>query len=143
MPLTPSKYAHARLKSTDDRFASNPQYIFHLLDWVEKEAISSSISIAERKHNQGELTAGQVNSNNFMKFLSENQLFASFKDVRGTPQYWNKMLLDVLAKVRAKNVRTFFLTFSWAEAHSPEIMKIVARQYGATLTDEQITKRTK
>ena len=82
IPLTPSKYAHVRLKSTDDRFATNPQYIFHLIDWVEKEAISSSISIAERKHFQGELTAGQVNSNNVLRYISENQLFASFKDQR-------------------------------------------------------------
>ena len=31
-PTTPSKYVHARLKCSDDRFASDPQYIFCALD---------------------------------------------------------------------------------------------------------------
>ena len=30
--ITPSKHVHTRLKYCDDRFASNPQYIFHALD---------------------------------------------------------------------------------------------------------------
>ena len=140
IPLTPSKYAHVRLKSIDDRFSKDTQYIFHLLDWVEKACVASSISIAERKHFQGDLKAGQVNSQNVLRHMSDNQLFASFKDIRGTPQYWNRMLLDVLAKVRAKNVHTFFLTFSWAEAHRTEIIKIVARQYGTNLTDEDVNQ---
>ena len=32
--ITPSKYIHACLKSSDDRWASNLQYIFHALDWI-------------------------------------------------------------------------------------------------------------
>ena len=48
--LTPSRsrylYVHIRLKCVDDRFASDQ------LDWVEKEAVNSSINIAQRKHFQ-------------------------------------------------------------------------------------------
>ena len=62
--------------------------------------------------------------------MSDNQLFATFKNIRGTPQYMQNMSLDVLAKVRAFNVNTFFLTVSWTELHRPEIIKVVARQYG-------------
>ena len=32
IPITPSKYVHARLECWDDRFASNFQYIFQALD---------------------------------------------------------------------------------------------------------------
>ena len=28
IPITPAKYVHTKLKCCDDRFASNPQYIF-------------------------------------------------------------------------------------------------------------------
>ena len=140
--LTPSKYAHARLKCSDDRFASSTQYIFHCLDWVEKEAVSSSINIAQRKHFQGNLTAGQVNSGNVLRWMSDNQLFATFKNIRGTPQYMHNMNLDVLAKVRAFNVNTLFLTVSWTELHRPEIIKIVARQYGTMLSDDEILQMT-
>ena len=34
LPITPSKYVHARLKYCDDRFTPNPQYIFYGLDWI-------------------------------------------------------------------------------------------------------------
>ena len=47
------------------------------------------MSITERMNFQEDLTAGQVNSNNVVRLLSDNQLFASFKDISGTPQYWN------------------------------------------------------
>lgn len=40
---------HARLKCCDDRFASNPQYIFQSLDWIERTAIAASIHFADRK----------------------------------------------------------------------------------------------
>ena len=45
--ITHSKYVHTSLKSCDDRFASNPQYIFHALDWIERNAVASSVHFAE------------------------------------------------------------------------------------------------
>ena len=41
-PITPSKYLHVRLRCCDDRFAANPQYIFHALDWIERNAVATS-----------------------------------------------------------------------------------------------------
>ena len=41
---------HARLKCCDDRFATNLQYIFHALDWIERNYVASSVHFAERKH---------------------------------------------------------------------------------------------
>ena len=128
---------HARLKCHDDRFASNPQYIFHALDWIERNAVASSIHFAERKQFQGDISAGQlVNTNNVRRLISDDQIFASFKNIRGTPQYFHNMMLDVLAKVRHFGCTTFFLTLSAGEFHWPEIIRIVARQYGTTLTTE-------
>ena len=40
---------HARLKCCDDRFASNPQYIFQSLDWIERTAMAASRHFADRK----------------------------------------------------------------------------------------------
>ena len=42
IPITPSEYVHARLKCCDDRFAANPQYMFHVLDWIKRSAVASS-----------------------------------------------------------------------------------------------------
>ena len=41
--ITPSKYLHARLKCCDDRFASDPQYIFQALDWIERNVVANTI----------------------------------------------------------------------------------------------------
>ena len=46
IPITPSKYVHTRLKYCDDRFASNPQYISHALDWIERNGVASSVHFA-------------------------------------------------------------------------------------------------
>ena len=58
--ITPIKYVHARLKSSDDRFAADPQYIFNALYWTESSNISSAINFAQRKHFQSEITAGTL-----------------------------------------------------------------------------------
>ena len=129
------------MKYHDDRFESNPQYIFHALDWIERNAVASSIHFAERKQFQDDISAGQlVNTNNVRRLISDDQIFASFKNIQGTPQYFHNMMLDVLAKVRHFGCTTFSLTLSAGEFHWPEIIQIVARQYGTTLTTEQVNQ---
>ena len=128
---------HARLKCCDDRFAANPQYIFHALNWIEQNAVASSVHFAERKQFQSEINVGQlVNHDNVRRMISDDQIFSSFKNIRGTPQYFHNMLLDVLAKTRQLVVYTFFFTCSAAEFHWTKIIQVVARQCGQMLTDE-------
>ena len=89
IPITPSKYVHTRLKCCDDRFASNPQHIFHALDWIERNAVARPVHFAERKQFQSEISVGQlVNHNNGRRMISDDQIFSSFKNIRGTPQYF-------------------------------------------------------
>ena len=138
IPATPSKYGHARLKCCDYRIAASPQYIFHALGRIEKNAVASSVHFAERKQFQSEISVGQlVNHNNVRRMISDDQIFSSFKN-RGTPQYFHNMLLDDLAKFRQFGVYTFCLSCSAAEFHWTEIIQVVACQYGEILTDEQV-----
>ena len=137
-PITPSNYVHTRLKCCDDRFASNSQYIFHALDWIERNAVASSIHFAERKQFQSDISVGQLMNKDTVKIMiSDDQIFSLFKN-RATPQYFHNMLLDVLAKIRQFGVYTFFLTCSAAEFHRAQIIQIVARQCGETLTDKEV-----
>ena len=128
--ITPSKYVHARLKCCDDRFAANPECIFHALDWSARNTVASSIQFVERKQFQSEINKGQlVNHENVTKMISDDQIFSSFKNIRGALQFLHNMLLDVLAKIRQFGVYAFFLTCSAAEFHWTEIVQIVAHQY--------------
>ena len=47
--LSTKKYFNARLFSADNRFSSDPEYIFFALDLIEKESITNSTSIAFQK----------------------------------------------------------------------------------------------
>ena len=139
IPITPSKYVHARLKCCDDRFAPNPQYKFHAFDWIERNDVASSVHFAEGKQFQSETNVGLlVNHVNVRRMISDDQIFSFFKNIRGTPQYLHNMLLDVLAKIRQFEAYTFFLTCSAAEFHWTEIIQVVARQYGQTLTGGRV-----
>ena len=54
---------------------------------------------------------------------------ATFKSIRGTPQYFHNMMLDILAKVRQFGPPTFFLTCSAAEMGDwTEVIQSVAHQ---------------
>ena len=46
-PITLSKYIHTRFKSCDARFASDPQYIFSMLDLLERTSISNAINFSK------------------------------------------------------------------------------------------------
>ena len=121
---------HARLKCCDDRFTANLQYIFHALDWTERGAVASSVHFAQRKQFQSKISVGQlVNHDNVRRMISDDQIFSSFKNIRGTPQYFHNMLLDVLSKNRQLGVYTLFLTCSAAKFDLADIIKVIADQY--------------
>ena len=78
--------------------------------------MASSIHFAETKQFQGDINAGQlINQDNIRRIISDDEIFASFKNIRGTPQYFHNMLLDVLAKIRQFGPYTFFLIGPAAE----------------------------
>ena len=128
----------AGLKCCDDRFAANPQYIFYALDWIERNAVASSVHFAERKQFESEISVGQlVNHDNVRNRISDGQIFSYFKN-RGSPQYFHNMLLDVFANISQFGVETVVLTCSAAEFHWTEIIQVCAPQYEQTSTDEQV-----
>ena len=99
IPITPSKYLHTRLKCCDDRFAANPQYIFHALDWIERNAVASSFYFAERKQFQSEIRVGQlVNHDNVRRIISDDQIF-SFKTSEELPSTFTICCWMILLKL--------------------------------------------
>lgn len=100
-----------RLKCGDDRFVSGSHHIFHALDWIERNAVVSSILFAERKQFQSDIRVGQlVNKYIVKRMVSDDQIFASFEN-RGTPQYFCNMLLDVLVKFGSLGILFLFEIF--------------------------------
>ena len=128
IPITPSKYVHTRLKCCDDRFASNPQYIFHALDWIERNAAASSVNFPERKQFQSEINVGQlVNHDNVRKMISDDQIFSSVKN-RGTCQYFQMCCWMSLLKAASLE----FTCSSWV------VLLLNSIGLKEILTDEQV-----
>ncbi len=116
--LSSKKYVNARLLHKDGRFAESTEFCFSALDWIETEEISSSISITARKRFQEDITVGDLrNPDRVGKFLTEDQMFATFKRMKGTPQAWKQMNLDMLAKLRQLGPYTFFITGNPSTIH--------------------------
>ena len=139
MKISRKKYFKARLLHKDGRFAESSEYIFQVLDFLEREELQSNITITSRKSYHQDITAGQLKDpNRLQRLINDDQVFASFKNIRGTPQYWQQMQLDMLAKLRQLGPYTFFITGSAAEFHWPQVIKIVAKQYGTDLSTEEV-----
>ncbi|XP_033759087.1 uncharacterized protein LOC117341337 [Pecten maximus] len=84
-----------------------------------------------KKSRQSDVSVGQLqNPDRVLSMMKYEELFTSFKKVRGSPQYWKEMQMDMLAKIRQFGPYTFFLTGSAADFHWPELIQIVAKQYG-------------
>ena len=88
---------HARLKCGGDSFDSDSQHIFHVLNWIERSAVVSSIHFADVKQFLGDISIGQLVNKDSVKRIYDDQIFSLFENIRGTPQYFCNMLLDVLA----------------------------------------------
>ena len=62
--------------------------------------------------------------------ISDDRFCLPLKNLRGAPQYFHNMLLDVFVKTRQFGICTLFLTCSAAESQWTEIVQVGARQYG-------------
>ena len=113
--ITPLKYFKSRVKCRDKRFAEDSRYIFFATDWVERDAIHNSICFSQRRAKQQDITVGQLKNSEYVKkLISDDEMYSIFKKIRGAPQFFKDMQLDVLAKVRYFGVPTFFMTWSAA-----------------------------
>ena len=143
IPISVQKYINVRLLSKDTRFAESPEYTFQCLHWAETINVQNQITIHLKKQHQVDLNAGQIKNKEKLQALhKENQLFCSYRKLRGSPQYWKDMRHDMIAKLRHFGPYTFFLSGSAADFHWPELIKVIAKQYQEDLTIDDINKMT-
>ena len=59
-----------------------------------------------------------------MEFIASDQAFTFMNCINGTPVYYKKFLLDVLAMVKQLVVPTFFITLSSADLKWNQLISI-------------------
>ena len=111
--IAPSKYVLARLNCCDGRFASDPQYLFHALDLIERNVVICTVHSTKRKQFQTDATVGCLqNRDNMMYIIATIKFFSSFNEIQGTSQYFYNMLSDILAKIRKWCISIFSFLLS-------------------------------
>ena len=135
------RYFNSRLFSKDNRFASDPQYIFFAQYLQELNNINSAISIAMRKSSKktvdtNNVTAGMItDSSQRDKLLNSDKGYRYLKAIRGSPTYWQKVLRDLFAMLKQLGIPTWFCSFSAADRRWPEILEAICVQQGLPIPE--------
>ena len=97
--------------------------------------------VSGRKYRGQKVTALDLkDQERLAELIQKDKAYELLKEVRGTPAYWQKVHYDV--QIRQLGLPTWFLTLSAAEMKWPEVIQIIARQYGTKLSDEDVMNMT-
>ena len=81
--VTAQSYFVQRVMNKDERFSTDPAYIFMAQYYVERAKLESQISIAGRK--------GICNNNSSVRKVALSDSFNFLQKIRGTPKYWQNV----------------------------------------------------
>ena len=131
--MTLKQYLNARLLNGDDnRFASDPEYIFWAQYATELQQVFSSVSIASRKSSKhSNMTMDNILDDGKLKFmLKMDECYRSLTNIRGSPPYWEKVTKDLFAMLRQLGMPTFFITLSANDRDWIEFMESICKKQG-------------
>ena len=136
--LTYRKYFNARLLDIDGRFARDLDYLFVAQYIVEsKQVLDDGNNFAWRQKPNRSFTASQVQDTAFLsQHVPNDKAYRFLKNVRGSPPYYQRTFYDLLAMIRQLGTPTWFFTLSAADMKWPDMIQIIARQYGEHFSDE-------
>ena len=139
--LSPTKYFNQRLLNYKQKFASDSDYIFFAQSVTQHLNLNSRINIAMQKIRAEGLTAGMLSENfreRVQTFVANDEAFNFMNTLKGTPAYWKRFLLEVLAMVKQLGLPTYFMTLSCADLRWNELIEIISKLRGQNLTEEEI-----
>ena len=125
--LSLQEYFTQRLFNVDKRFATDPDYLFIAQYYVERNALEKQIDISYQK---GKI----VNTEHGTKVIQPNNVFSIFKQIPGTPAYWQAFRNDLFAMLEQHGPFHLFFTLSCAEMRWPEVAASILQSNGCTVT---------
>ena len=138
--ITYRKYFNARLQDIDGRFARDLDYLFVAQYIVEcKQVLDDGNNFAWRQKPTQQITASQVKDKSFMSDnVRTDKAYRFLKNVRGSPPYYQRTFYELLAMIRQLGTPIWFFTLSAADMKWPDMIQIIARQYGVCYSDEDV-----
>ena len=139
--LTYRKYFNQRLLNVDGRFARDIDYLF-VAQYISeaKQILDDGNNFIWRQKPGRNFTAQQAKDQSILsQCIHKDRAYRFMKNVRGSPPYYQRTFYDLLAMVRQLGTPTWFHTLSAADMKWPDVIQTIARQYGVTYTDEQVS----
>ena len=144
-PIHTKRYFNQRLLDVDGRFAKSTDYLLSAQYATESQQIHGNINHyvlrrAKARSVEGKkITAKDVKDMaNLHQLVRSDQAYKLFKNVRGSPAYWQSLFYDILAMMSQFGTPTWFFTLSAADMMWPDMIQTIARQSGVSLTDDDV-----
>ena len=103
--LSSQKYFQQRILNKDDRFAKTPGYVFAAMSHVEAARLRSNVNLSGFKGKRTTDEDGQAS-------YTLKDPFTVLAGIPGTPKYWQKVKLEMIAKLENLGPFHWFFTLS-------------------------------
>ena len=109
------------------RFAAHPRFAYWAFNMLYRKRILSKGNLyVKRNPGQSDFTLEEFNAMMYRETSGTlmNKIFYYSKEITGSCSYWNKIRQDLKTIVKQVGVPTIFFTFSMAEYHWPDFLKL-------------------
>ena len=108
-----------------------------------KQIIDTSLFAVRRIFPSNDYKAGDViTEEGKSKLLHLDEGYRIFKTLKTSPSYWHNVKNDMFAMILQIGYPTFFLTFSSADTHWPDLQKTLARMHlNESWTNEEVSTK--
>ena len=145
-PIQTRRYFNQRLLDVDGRFAKSIDYLLSAQYATESKQIHGNINHfvlrrgKSRKPDGKKICAGDVkHTESLHQLVKSDQAYKIFKNIRGSPAYYQSLFYDILAMMGQLGTPTWFFTLSAADMQWPDLIQTIARQSGVMLSDEDVS----
>lgn len=138
-----SDICKSELRRTDRRVAGHIPNLFFKVKKLQMKHILDKANLCLRKTKHKEdYTAGFLkHDDNIKSIIHFDDGYTIFKDLRGSPPYWEKVKSELLSMIRQLGIPTWFASFSSADTKWTHLLKILGLTvYKTTYTDEKLGK---
>ena len=103
--ISAKSYFMQRLQNKNPQFRKNKSYLFAAMYFLERQQFEQRINLSVQR--------GQISSDG--SFCELKDAMSVFDNIKGTPKYWQKKRIDMIAKIEQLGPFQFFFTLSCAD----------------------------
>ncbi|GFR50622.1 hypothetical protein Agub_g12709, partial [Astrephomene gubernaculifera] len=105
---------------------------------------AANIRVRKAKLGGQSIKASQVaNEEVLQDLIRTDAAYRDFKQLRESPDYWDKAKKDLFAMLRQLGQPTFFMTLSAADLQWPDLLRcLYEQQHGQPLSDDNLAALT-